>query len=169
MKVQILLADTCVVSDFYKADLSFFSRLTGQKVEIGIISPIIEELGKAFPDLADLSGTLGAGLRVFDPAPDEYLSVRDDTSLSRYDQLCMLAAKRLGYTLATNDKCLRRACAKIGIPVLWSLETLLSLCREGAIDKKYAETIARYIHKANSGHIKQEIFDDFLHKLADLS
>lgn len=168
MKVQILLADTCVVSDFYKADISFFGRLTGQKVEIGIISPVIEELGRAFPDLADMPRALDAGLRVFDPAPDEYLRIQAGTSLSRYDQLCMLAAKRLGCILATNDAKLRRACGEIGVPVLWSLETLLLLCREDAIDRKYAETIARCIYRTNSGLITQAILDDFLRKLTGL-
>ena len=165
MNLRIILADTCVVSDFYKADSRFFVRLVGTGIELGIVEPVVEDLSVVFPELGDAQSARKAGLRVCESQLHEYARLRIGTPLSKYDQLSLYAAQRLGYTLATNDKSLRRACIESGVPVLWGLETLLHLCREGAVAKSAAESIARSIHQTNPRWITKSILEDFLRQL----
>lgn len=166
--VRIIIADTCVVSDFYKADRGFFAELRCPRISIGIITPVIDELTVSFPEFADRPYLGRIGLNLFEPAEEDFAHIGFSSELSPFDQLCLRAAKRLGCTLATNDVPLREACAENGVRVLWGLETLLLLCREGAIGKKYADTVARGIRHANPDYITEEILDKFLRRLGRL-
>ena len=59
--------------------------------------------------------------------------------LSFQDQLCLLIAKENSWVCATNDKQLRGQCEKDGVEVIWGLEIMVLLNKEGYLERIEAE------------------------------
>jgi hypothetical protein len=67
-------------------------------------------------------------------------------TVSFQDHLCLLTAKRHGYACITNDKMLRKECAKHGVDVVWGLELIVWLHAAKGIEAASAIKIADGIH-----------------------
>jgi hypothetical protein len=61
----------------------------------------------------------------------------------------------------TNDTNLRKLCKREGVPLLWGLEVLAKVHREGGIPSTDALAIAQAIRKSNPKHITPTIIASF--------
>jgi rRNA-processing protein FCF1 len=90
-------------------------------------------------------------------------AIADDrpSGLSRADHLCLLVAKENGWTCLTNDRRLRRECARHGVPVMWTLEALVKLVRKGAVSPPEALSTGTGIHEVNAAYMTDEVLAEF--------
>ena len=114
------------------------SQAECEKHEFSIVSPSIEQVAQA-------------GLA--------------SVSVSFDDYLCYLIAKGNGYILITNDKPLRRLCEADEVRLIWGLELMLLLHRNGYLSQTEAISVAESIHRSNSAHISKSILHEFKRKL----
>ncbi len=156
-----LILDACVLIDFLQSDSSILKVLAEHMGPVHVTSTIIEEIN----DIDDESEFIELGLVVVEPEIEDAFSASTDGPLSIQDQLCLLTAKRSGFTCVTNDKTLRKSCEQEGVQIMWGLELIAELHRAGGITKKYAEGLARAIAEANPMHITDEIISRFLERI----
>ena len=124
---NLLIMDACVLIDYIKTDrsvLALFSQHVGQAY---VLNEILKEVRHIEPDM-DLREI---GLELVEPEiEDLFLAGANQTAESFQDKLCILTAKRHGYTCVTNDKNLRRLCRSEDVSSKWGLELLLDLYAE---------------------------------------
>lgn len=153
-----MIMDACVLIDFLKADRSILELVVEHVGPLHVASPVIDEVH----EIETESELLQLGLVIFEPEiEDAYAAASQSGPTSFQDRLCLFAAKRSGFTCVTNDKNLRKLCAKEKVPLLWGLELLAELHRSGGIAAKDALDIARKIHEANPKHITLKILTQF--------
>jgi len=105
---------------------------------------------------------LTLGLIIIEPEiEDAYAAAGRSGPLSFEDWLCLLTAKRNGFTCVTNDRNLRKLCRQEGVSLLWGLELLAELHKVGGIPATEAETIAQAIRRSNPRHITEKIVSRF--------
>ncbi len=156
-----LILDACVLIDFLQTDSSVIKVLAEYIGPLYVTSTLIGEIN----DITDESDFVELGLLVVEPEIEDAFSVSTDGPLSMQDQLCLLTAKRAGFTCITNDKNLRRLCEKEGVQIMWGLELIAELHKAGGITNKYAERLARAISESNPMHITPEIVSRFMDRI----
>ena len=80
---------------------------------------------------------------------------------SFYDNICMLTAKRHGFTCVTNDKRLRNLCKRNGVSILCGLELIARVHKAGGMPYENALTLAQAIRAANPTHITTRLLSRF--------
>lgn len=153
-----MLMDACVLIDFIKADRSVLELIVKYVGSLCVISPVVAEVN----EINDEGELIELGLTIVEPEiEDAYTAASQTGPISFQDRLCLLTAKRLGFTCVTNDKNLRKLCEKENVPLSWGLQLLADLHRLGGIPTDDALDIARRIHKANPRHITSQIIKGF--------
>ena len=105
-------------------------------------------------------------LELIEPETDDLFKAVDTEGRTSFqDNLCFLTAKRHNLICVTNDTNLRLMCEASNVPILWGLELILMLVREGGLIKKEAAHIAQEIHNTNPKHIDETVLKRFLSKL----
>lgn len=135
-----------------------------------LLSLIAEHLGPAATittTVAEVRGLSAAdcarrGLEVIEATPEQYAAAAALASgVARNDDLCLAVCRDLGRTLATNDRDLRRRCAREGVRTRWGLELLLELISFGVLTRIRAEAIAGELHQASPGHFPRSLLIAF--------
>lgn len=160
---KLMLMDACVLIDFIKADRYFLKLVVKHVGTLHVISPVVHEVN----DIDGENELVELGVTIVEPEiEDAYTAVGQTAPTSFQDRLCLLTAKRHGFTCVTNDKNLRNLCKQEGVPLLWGLELLAELHKVGGITGEEAETIAQAIRESNPKHITAAIISRFTAKFA---
>ncbi len=155
---RLMIMDACVLIDFIKADRSILELVVKHVGPLHVASPVVDEVN----EIEDENELVELGLVIVEPEiEDAYAAASQAGPISFQDRICLLVAKRYGFTCVTNDKNLRKLCQKEKVPLLWGLQLLVELHRCGGIPREDALDIARKIHKANPKHITPKILERF--------
>lgn len=154
--------DACVLIDYMNGDPDLFKLIASHIGPIYVATPILEEIDsiQSIQELEDL------GLLPIDPdIEDVFIAGQLNGPTSFQDNICLLTARRQGFTCITNDKNLRRNCEASEIPTIWGMTLILELTKASGISKKEAAVIGIAIHKTNPRHISKKVLDGFMTKL----
>jgi hypothetical protein len=155
---KLMIMDACVLIDFIKADRSILELVVKHVGPLHVASPIVDEVNEidGENELVDL------GLVIVEPElEDAFAATSKIGPTSFQDRLCLLVAKRYGFTCVTNDKNLRKLCEQEKVPFLWGLELIVELHHASGISAEDACDIAQKIHESNPKHITPKIIERF--------
>lgn len=156
---QLMMMDACVLIDFINAERAVLELVVKHVGPLYVISPVVDEVN----EIEGESELIALGLNIVEPEiEDAYAAAGRSGPLSFEDWLCLLTAKRYGFTCVTNDKNLRKFCKQEGVPLLWGLELVAELHKVGGIPGKEAETLAQTIRRSNPKHITEKIVSRFV-------
>lgn len=155
---KLMIIDACVLIDFLEADRSIIRRIVKYVGPVYVTSPVVDEVN----DIGNEDELSDLDIIVVEPDMEDAFAAAGQTGpLSFQDRLCLLTAKRNGWTCVTNDKNLRKRCRQENVKLLWGLEVLAELHKfRGISDKKVLE-MAHEIHASNPKHITQTILSRF--------
>ncbi|MFH7321414.1 hypothetical protein ACHHRT_12510 [Desulfurivibrio sp. D14AmB] len=149
-----MIMDACVLIDFIKTERAVLELVVKHVGHLHVTSPIVDEIN----EIDNENELVELGLIITEPEiEDAYAAGSQTGPLSFEDWLCLLTAKRHGYTCVTNDKNLRKVCKQEGVPLLWGLELIAELHLAGGITAKEAMTVAQAIRRSNPKHITEKI------------
>jgi predicted nucleic acid-binding protein len=155
---RLMIMDACVLIDYLKTErfvLELFAKYLGP---VHVVSPVVEEV----KEIDSPDELIKLGLVIIEPEiEDAFAAASQIGPTSFQDMLCLLTAKRHGFTCVTNDKNLRKLCIQERVPLVWGLELLAELHNSGGIPGKDAEGIAQMIRKSNRKHITAKIISRF--------
>ena len=155
---RLMIMDACVLIDYLKTERSVLELFAKYIGSVHVVSPIVDEVKEI--DSAD--ELIKLGMIIVEPElEDAFAAASQIGPTSFQDKLCLLTAKRHGFTCVTNDKNLRKLCTQESIPLVWGLELLAELHNSGGISDKDAEMIAQMIRKSNPKHITAKIISRF--------
>ena len=161
---RLLLFDANVLIDYVKSELSILGIVSRHLGEVYVLSTVLDEV-----DGLDADGCARLGIRVFEPElADVIAAARKRGALSTQDHLCLILARRQGWTCVTNDGALRRACLLEQVPVLWGLQMMLELVRMGQLPGEDVIAVANAIHRTNPFHITDSIVARFIEEVQKL-
>jgi predicted nucleic acid-binding protein len=153
-----MIMDACVLIDFIKTERAVLELVVRHVGALHVTSPVVDEVN----EIEDENELVDLGLIIVEPElEDAFTAASERGPTSFQDRLCLLAAKRYGFTCVTNDKNLRKLCRREGVPLLWGLELLAELHKAGGIVDKEAKRIAQAIRASNSKHITAKIVSRF--------
>lgn len=156
--LKLMIMDACVLIDFIKADRAVLKLIVQHVGSLHVTSPVVDEIN----EIEDENELVELGLIIIEPEiEDAYAAASQPGPISFQDRLCLLAAKRHGFTCVTNDKNLRKLCKQEGVPFLWGLQLIVELHKAGGIPGKDADMIAQAIRASNPKHITAEIVSRF--------
>jgi len=156
---KLMIMDACVLIDFIKAERAVLELVVKHIGPLHVTSPVVDEVN----EIDDENELVELGLNIVEPEiEDAYAAAGRSGPLSFEDRLCLLTAKRHGFTCVTNDKNLRKSCEQEGVPLLWGLELVAELHKVGGIPGKEAETLAQAIRRSNPKHITEKIVSRFV-------
>lgn len=102
------------------------------------------------------------GIAVVEATPEQYTAAAALASgKARNDDLCLVVCRDLGWTLATNDRDLRKRCAREGVRTRWGLELLRALVSLGVLTRIRAEAIVGELPEASPGHFPRSLLIAF--------
>ena len=155
---MLMIMDACVLIDYLKTERSMFELFAKYIGPVHVVSQVIEEV----QEIDSPEELIELGLIIVEPElEDAFAAASRIGPTSFQDKLCLLTAKRHGFTCVTNDKNLRKLCDQENVPYLWGLQLLAELHRAGGIPPDAAIAIAHQIHKTNPKHITIEIIERF--------
>ena len=155
---KLMIMDACVLIDFIKAERAVLELVVKHIGPLHVTSPVVDEVN----EIDHENELVALGLIIIEPEiEDAYAAGGRSGPLSFEDWLCLLTAKRHGFTCVTNDKNLRRLCKQEGVSLLWGLELVAELHKVGGITSKEAEVFAQTIRRSNPKHITEKIVSRF--------
>jgi predicted nucleic acid-binding protein len=156
---KLMLMDACVLIDFIKTEQAVLELVGTYVGTLHVISPVMDEIH----DIESWSELEDIGLIIIEPEmEDAYAAGSKVGPLSFPDWLCLLTAKRHGFTCVTNDKNLRRFCSQEEISLLWGLQLVAMLHKAGGIPGKDAVALGKAIRRSNPRHITENIVARFM-------
>lgn len=159
-RFEAIISDANVLIDYVKANKKVLHLAVKHLCDIYV--PI-----EVFKEVKDITRNEleKLGISIFEPTLGQVINAaKRPFGLSFEDQLCLLIAKEQGWVCATNDKQLRGQCDKDGVEVIWGLEIMVLLNKEGYLDRAEAEKIAEKIGE-NNRYIGKELVKKFVAKL----
>jgi len=155
---KFFIMDACVVIDFINADKNILKLLSDFVGPLYVTSPVIEEIN----GIDGEKELVKLGFSVIKPEIEDACKAGESSGpLSFQDWICLLTAKRCGFTCVTNDKKLREVCDKEGVKTLWGLGLIVELYKAGGTTAEHALCVACKIHESNPKHISSEILERF--------
>lgn len=155
---SLLLMDACVLIDFVKSDQTIFRLLSEFVGLVNVVSPVVDEV----KDIEGAYELEKMGVIILEPTLDDvFIAANTQGSISFQDRLCLLMARRNGFTCVTNDVRLRKECEKENVPFLWGLELLIKLYKRNGITADDALEIALKIQEKNPKHITPQLLERF--------
>lgn len=156
---KLMIMDACVLIDFIKTGRAVLELVVKHVGPLYVTSPVVDEVN----EIDDENELVDLGLIIIEPEiEDAYVASSRSGPLSFQDWLCLLTAKRHGFTCVTNDKNLRKLCRQESVSLLWGLELLAELHKAGGIPATEAEAIAQAIRLSNPKHITEKIVSRFV-------
>ena len=163
MKAQpfkAIVSDANVVIDYVKANKKVLHLAVKHLCEIYVPVPVLKEV----KDISK-SELEKIGIIIFEPTIDQLTQAAQQLfGLSFQDQLCLLIAKENHWVCATNDKQLRAQCEAGSVEVIWGLDIMLILNKQGFLERAEATKTADKIAEINR-YIGKEIIKRFIGKL----
>ena len=157
---KAIISDANVLIDYVKADKRVLQLAVKHLCEIYVPVAILKEVKDATKSEIEKLGLIS-----FEPSLDQAIKAAERPfGLSFQDQLCFLIAQDNGWTCATNDKRLRSQCEVGGIAVIWGLEIMTLLNKEGHLDRAEAVKTAEKIGESNK-YIGKELIRRFIANL----
>ena len=155
---KLMIMDACVLIDYIKTERSVLELFVKHVGAVYVVSPVVEEV----KEIENVEELIELGLIIVEPElEDAFAAASQIGPTSFQDKLCLLTAKRHGFTCVTNDKNLRKLCMHEGVPLVWGLQLLAELHKAGGIPGKEAIILAQMIQKSNPKHITAEIISRF--------
>lgn len=159
-----LISDANVLIDFAAADLEVLGILAQSLGRIHVARDVLREV-KALTE----SEATRLGLYICEPSLEEIReAAARGGALSSRDKLCLAIARNRGWACLTNDQSLRKKCTDAGVKLVWGLEALLILVRNGHLSRARATKTAQQIHRNNPHHISTDIVSRFITLLSEL-
>ncbi len=159
-----LISDADVLIDFIAADMEILELLATRLWQLYVVPDVLRET-------KPLSRTRAKklGLLIYEPTLEELAEAATRGGpLSARDKLCLCVARNQGWGCLTNDRALRGACKTSHVKVVWGLEALLILYKEGLIQRQRARQTAILIHESNPQHINDKLLRRFEQNLMNL-
>lgn len=159
-----LIADANVLIDYVGADTSVLSLLARHAGALHVPAQVLLNV-----DGLDAAECERLGLTVVDPSLEQLLEAgRRRGGLALDDHVCLVMARDHGWCCLTNDRALRNACGREGIPVLWGLEAMLGLVETALLPPVNAIEVATLIHKGNPMFVTSTVLAEFESKVLRL-
>lgn len=156
-----LLLDANVLIEYDHADKGIAALAARHLGPTRVLSTTISEV-----DDFETEECHRLGISIIEPTPAQRNEAdRISSRTSREDKLCFVACRQHGWTLATNDRLLRRLCQRNEVPVRYALELVLDLFGIGHLSRPRAESVARQFHNRSPNHYPQVILDWFRSEL----
>jgi predicted nucleic acid-binding protein len=156
---KLMILDACVLIDYIKTESSIFELFVKYVGPLHVASVVSEEV----KDIENIDDLIKLGLIIIEPELEDAFTAASQIGRTSFqDRICLLTAKRHGFTCVTNDTNLRKLCDKENVPVLWGLQLLIELHLSGGIPPKNAISVAKEIHKTNPKHIHEQIIEHFI-------
>jgi predicted nucleic acid-binding protein len=161
---KFMLLDACVLIDYWKSEKSILKSFSTHLGELHVVTAVLDEVD----DIHDSGDLTDMGVIIVRPELEDLLKAGSGLSqLSFPDRLCLLVAKREGFTCVTNDNILRKACKMERVDVIRGLKLLLMLFDRGKITLSEALEIAFKIQASNPMYITQKVINSFKSKLKE--
>lgn len=161
LRAEGLLLDANVLIEYRDSDpgiLALAAEHLGPVTVVGAVLAEVKRLGEC--DITRL------GIKVVDATPDQEARakvMRGSTSLE--DRLCFVVCFDYSRTCVTNDKGLRRLCARHEVRTKFGLHLMSDLVAAGVLPPSRARRVARTIQAASPDYYEEDIlqqFDDLL-------
>lgn len=161
LRAEGLLLDASVLIEYRDSDpgiLALAAEHLGPAAVVGTVLAEVQRLGKG--DIARL------GIEVVEATPDQEARAKvigGGTSLQ--DRLCFVVCSDYGRVCVTNDKGLRRLCARHEVRTKFGLHLMSDLVATGVLPRSRARRVARTIQAASPDYYEDDIlqqFDDLL-------
>ena len=161
---RIVICDANILIDYAKANKKLIGVITRELYEIVVPSPVWDEIKDLTRDDAKTFG-----ITIIEPSLDQLTEAGQmfGGGLSAEDHLCFIMARDQQVICATNEKPLRKKCADHGIEILWGLEIMLQLCKNGKLKIDVAEKTAEQIVAINR-RITEKVLKEFIAKLKSI-
>ena len=160
-----LIADANVLIDYVGADPSVLSLLARHTGALHVPAQVLANV-----DGLDAAECDRLGLIVVDPSLEQLLeAARRRGGLALDDHVCLVMARDHGWCCLTNDRALRNACGREGVPVLWGLEAMLGLVEAGLLLPENAIEVATLIHSGNPAFVASALLAEFERKVLRLA
>ena len=157
---KAIISDANVLIDYVIANKKILHLAVKHLCDIHVPVPVLKEV----KDISR-SELEKLGIIIFEPTLDQInQAVQKPFGLSFQDQLCLLIAKENGWVCATNDKQLRAQCEAGKVEVIWGLDIMLRLNKQGFLERAEATKTAEKIAEINR-YIGKEIIRQFIEKL----
>lgn len=150
---RFLILDANILIDFCQSDKTIIKLICDYVGQVYLATPILAEIN----DINE-NDCIELGIILIEPDLEEImLAAGKKGPLSFQDNLCLLIAKRLGWTCVTNDQPLRRMCEIEGVPLFWGIELICILVESGGLLAGQAGGIILEIQKNNPMYITDNI------------
>ena len=160
-----LLLDADVLIDYAHADDGVLGLVARHLARVQVLSTTRSEV-REFRD-EDYSRL---GITVLVPTADQEETAAGISSRSSVNDLrCLVVCRENDWTLATNDRILRKACEEHGVRTRYGLELMLDLVAIGCLPRSRAESVAEKLHSRSPGHFHRGILDWFRSRLSRLA
>ncbi len=155
-----LVADANVLIDYAESDRSVLTLISRNLAAVHIPSPVFKEVHKLTEkEAADL------GIDIVEPTlaqAREASAWKGTTSFQ--DHLCFVLARDERWTVLTNDKALRKACAGANIKCMWGIEAMAVLVETSHLTATRAMRVAKGIARVNRS-ITEDLLERFRTKI----
>ena len=154
-KSHFLILDANILIDFYKCDKTIIKLICTYVGQLYLATPVLYEINEIGDgDCAEL------GIILVEPELEQVMLASEKKgSLSFQDNLCLILAKKHGWTCVTNDKPLRQMCESEGVPLVWGIELICILVESGGLPAEHAMDIILGIKKINPKYITDIIVE----------
>lgn len=159
-KFKAIISDANVLIDYVKANKKVLQLAVKHLCEIYVPVAVLKEVKDATKSEIEK-----LGLIPYEPSLDQVIKATEKPfGLSFQDQLCFLVAQDNGWVCATNDKRLRSQCEAGSVGVIWGMEIMVLLNKDGHLDRAEAERTAEKIGE-NNKYIGKELIKKFIANL----
>ena len=157
-----LLADANVLVDYARSDREILRLASEHLGPLSVVSTVLHGEVRQLDDRA----CARLAISVIEPTFDQLAeAIARPRSLSFHDWTCLVVARDDRHTLVTNDKVLRRACAREPVPTKWGLDLLLDLDLGGHITRARARRVVGALRELGQGHVTESILERFNRRL----
>ena len=157
---KAIISDANVLIDYVKTNKKVLQLAVKHLCDIHVPVPVLKEVKDVSKSELEKLGII-----IFEPTLDQIKqAAQNPFGLSFQDQLCLLIAKENSWVCATNDKQLRAQCEAGKVEVIWGLDIMLRLNKQGFLERAEAIKTVDKIAEINR-YIGKEIIKQFIGKL----
>ena len=161
IRPTILLADADVLIDYRDSELAILNLVVRHIGRVVVLAPVLDEVRDV-----TVSECEQLGIEVIEGEADQLLrAAGEESRISFHDRLCLVVCREEGWTCVTNDRALRRNCARYRVTTRFGLALMVDLVANGALTRQRAVNVARQIQASNPFHITDRILNRFVSAL----
>ena len=150
--------------DYRDSELAILELVVRHIGRVVVLAPVLDEVRDFTASECEQ-----LGIEVIEGETDQLLRAADEESrISFNDRLCLVVCREEGWTCVTNDRALRRACARYRVKTRFGLALMVELVANGTLTRRRAVDVARQIQASNPFHITDRILNRFVSALDKL-